>query len=479
VILLAAAGSGAYSRTSGPGISEHPLLLRPASQPQIQPAATPSALTGPPIDAQAGRGPNRHRLVAVSRRHERLGASSSCPLRPPTNHAADDDLGVHDCQQSRSATISDSEDARKHPKPWCGGRELTMSTPQTLTTVLPPQYHLDHKQRYLPSPQDRYLPPPRPSSGFHGNIPTRPQSNLSNHQFPPPPPRTHSGMSNGYSQARAGAEYAYANGLAQQGQYDDLRRTDSRSSQHQRQLPLPQPQVLQQQSRAAPATTQMPPNQPNGNHHPDNAESSGRRRDKQPVDWVQYFGGKPPAEIITIHDDDSPAPPAQTQPLPPVANASSVAQHIDKKRRVNNGGGDIRYSSTNTPYSHHNGTSTESLQGTTAATSLTSQASSNSRLDGAQTGQKRKRNTRDADRERKKQETERSGPRGYLAEYGEYVPPARQKKQKEVVVPVIADVWFPATLTLMLIADLIYSVTNRPRRSMTMMGITSCTRIAG
>ena len=47
------------------------------------------------------------------------------------------------------------------------------------------------------------------------------------------------------------------------------------------------------------------------------AESSehGSRRSRRDVDWVEYFGGKPPAEIITIHDDDSPAPPTTTQRL--------------------------------------------------------------------------------------------------------------------------------------------------------------------
>ena len=77
---------------------------------------------------------------------------------------------------------------------------------------------------------------------------------------------------------------------------------------------------------------------------------------------------------------------------------------------------------------------------TTAPTSLGSTASSNGRLDATQTGQKRKRTTRAAESERKKPEPSRSGPRGYLAEYGEYVPPPKQyKKQKEVVVPVLAD----------------------------------------
>ena len=166
------------------------------------------------------------------------------------------------------------------------------------------------------------------------------------------------------------------------------------------------------------------------------------------MNWVEYFGGKPPTEIITIHDDDSPAPPAQNQrlpPPPPQTNGSSTVQHVDKKRRVNGGEAPPAYSATNTPYSHPNGRSTESLQATTAQTSVGSQMSGNNRLDGAQTGQKRKRpSTRTSEQERKKQEIEESGPRGYLAEYGEYVPPQKQhRKQKDVTVRAIHDVRIP------------------------------------
>jgi len=178
------------------------------------------------------------------------------------------------------------------------------------------------------------------------------------------------------------------------------------------------------------------------------AESSehGSRRSRRDVDWVEYFGGKPPAEIITIHDDDSPAPPTTTQklqqPAPPATNGSyaPATQHVDKRRRVNGAAADVpAYGDSRTPYSYSNGTSTESLQNTTAPTSLGS--STSSRLEPAQVGQKRKRTTRTSEQERKKQETERLGPRGYLAEYGEYVPPPKQhKKQRDVAVPVLHDV---------------------------------------
>lgn len=323
-----------------------------------------------------------------------------------------------------------------------------MSTPQTLTHPLPPHHHLDHRERYLPSPQNRYLPPPRPSSNlsnsFHQNIPARPSSNLSNHQLAPPPPRTQSGMSNaGYthshahshSQSRGGAEQSYSNTrLTQHSSHEDLRRTNSTVSQ--RQKPLPAPPQTEQTSRA-----QMPSKQAESTAEDDNMQRGKKRGRKSPVDWVEYFGGKPPAEIITIHDDDSPAPPSSVQKLPPPTNGSSASQHVDKKRRTNGGSGGAVYSATNTPYSLSNGTSTESLQTTTAPTSLGSQASSGSKLDGAQTGQKRKRTTKAAEPEPKKQAVEHKGPRGYLAEYGEYHPPSKQqKKQKEVHVPTIHDV---------------------------------------
>lgn len=336
-----------------------------------------------------------------------------------------------------------------------------MSTPQTLTQTLPPHQHLDHRQRYLPSPQDRYLPPPRPSSnlssGYHQNIPTRPSSNLSNRQLPPPP-RAESGIgSTAYahhqSQSRGGADYAYSNGTTQQANYDHLRRTESHSTQYQRTLPPLPPQQTSSTSRAsAVAAAEMPAHASAAysNHYRSGSVERGRkRRVKSPVDWVAFFGGKPPAEIIEIHDDDSPAPSATVHRAPAQANGSSSAQHADKRRRVNGGSGDApQYSTTNTPYSYTNGTSTESLQATTAPTSLGSQASSGASMTTAQSGQKRKRETksRTTEAERKKQEVARPGaPRGYLAEYGEYQTPPRQvKKQKDVVVPAIHDVrWSP------------------------------------
>ena len=305
-------------------------------------------------------------------------------------------------------------------------------------------------QRYLPSPSERYLPLPN----SYCNIPARPSSNVSNPQFAlPPPPRTQSGMSNGgyahpqshahgQNQARAGAEYSYANGLTHRSSHEDLGRTNSATSQRQR-APLPQPATHQQADAA-----QMPSYRHDDERQENSMERGRKRGRNSPVDWRAFFGDKPPAEIITIHDDDSPVPPDEGQRAPPPTNGSSNARHADKRRRTNAAGGEATYSNTNTPYSHSNHTSTESLQNTTAPTSLGSQASSGSRLDGAQTGQKRKRTvTRASDQDRKRQETERAGARGYLAEYGEYVPPPKQlRKQKEVHVPTIHEVYLPVVL---------------------------------
>ncbi|EGP90568.1 serine/threonine protein kinase [Zymoseptoria tritici IPO323] len=199
-------------------------------------------------------------------------------------------------------------------------------------------------------------------------------------------------------------------------------------------------------SRAPPAPVDLPKAQYDDHKRSRSSERGRKRRPKSPVDWVAFFGGKPPTEIIEIHDDDSPAPPATVQRLPPPTNNDmSRTQHVGKKRRVDGGSGEAAgYSTTNTPYSYANGQSTESLQApTTASTSLGSQVSNDYRAEldtSLQTGQKRKRTTRTSDAAQKKQEIERAGPKGYLAEYGEYLPPVKlSKKQKDVAVPAIHD----------------------------------------
>ncbi len=246
---------------------------------------------------------------------------------------------------------------------------------------------------------------------------------------------------NGNGQARAGAEYSYTNGLAHQSSHEDLKRTNSAASQRQRPLPPP-PQSSS--SRALAEVPQVPQKEVSEHKQDESALTGQKRGQKSPVDWDNFFGGKPPAEIIMIHDDDSPAPPAEVQRLPPPTNDATTTHHVDKRRRTNAGSGDATYSNTNTPYSQSHGASTDSLQATTAPTSHGSQVSSSSKLDGVQTGQKRKRTAAKApEPDRKKQELERTGGRGYLAEYGDYVPPSKiPKKQKDIAVPSIYDVRF-------------------------------------
>lgn len=236
------------------------------------------------------------------------------------------------------------------------------------------------------------------------------------------------------AQARGGAEQSYSGSrLTQQSSHEDLRRVSSTASQHRKPLP-PLPN-----SGHAPQSV-IPPPATEADVEDESTLRGKKRGRRSPVDWVEYFGGKPPAEIITIHDDDSPAPPASIQRLPPPTNGSSASHHVDKKRRTNGGSGGTVYSETNTPYSLSHGASTDSLQATTAGTSLGSQASSNSRLDNTQTGQKRKRNARAAEPEPKRHAADYKGPRGYLAGYGEYCPPKQQKKCKDVQVSAIHDV---------------------------------------
>jgi dual-specificity kinase len=324
-----------------------------------------------------------------------------------------------------------------------------MSTPQTLTQILPPHQHLDH-QRYLPAPQDRLLPPPRPSSNlsnsFNHNIPSRPSSNLSNRQLPPLRPE--SGMSNSaysqpHSQPRSAAEHNYHTTLPYHQHIDEnLSRANSTSSLQTRYLPPPT-------TSASRAPEQIPKPMPPAHSHdakssPHESETATarKRRPRGPVDWFAFYGGRPPAEIIEIHDDDSPAPPATVQRLPPMKTSSHNAHHVDKRRRIARGSNEAAsHSTSDTTHSYSNANSAESYP-TTAATSLTS-TSSSSRHATAQIGQKRKRTGRQADADQSRQDyTDGLNAQGYLAEYGEYIPPPKQfRKQKEVYVPLVEEVW--------------------------------------
>lgn len=299
-----------------------------------------------------------------------------------------------------------------------------MSTPQTLSQASPHHYNLDYRQRPLLNVNDRQLPPPRPSSnlshGYYTNLPPRSSSNMSNRQYPPRSESGAAGAASTYtqhSQAREGAQYPHTNGLSSHSSYEDLGRTASRASQHQ--MPA-QPA----QSPATAGASQTHDTKPS-------------RRGDKPVDWMAFFNGKVPDEIITIHDDDSPAPQVEVNKLPPPTTGGSTAQHVDKRRRVDEVNGQAPVHDQR-PYSFSDTTSSDSLNTTTAATSLAS--SNSSRLEGPQVGQKRKRSARLYDSEPKVDHS-RSRPRGYLACYGNYAPPSRpQKKQGTVHVPSILEV---------------------------------------
>lgn len=329
-----------------------------------------------------------------------------------------------------------------------------MSTPQTLTQATAPHhYNLDYRQRPLLNVNDRQLPPPRPSSnlssGYYnpGNNPPRSASNLSNRQHTAQQiPRPESALSAHMpsatpSQAREGAAYGYSStGVAHRSSHEDLRRTASRTSQHAKPalaVTTAQQQVIEAAAHPLPQTPVVA-NSSSNTEHFDSVDRSRKRREKAPVDWVAFFNGRVPDEIITIHDDDSPAP--QIDPrLPPPATGGATSHHVDKRRKTN---GAQHITETRNTYGLSNSNSTESLTATTAPTSLASSSSSlqNHRLDGAQVGQKRKRGSRAYEPDVKRIDLEKLRPRGYLADYGNYMPPTRlYKKQREVHVPSIVE----------------------------------------
>ncbi|QIW96158.1 hypothetical protein AMS68_001676 [Peltaster fructicola] len=308
-----------------------------------------------------------------------------------------------------------------------------MSTPQLAQATAPHHYNLDYRQRPLLNVNDRQLPPPRPSSnlsnGYYANPSQRPSSNLSNRQYSQQQvARSETSYAQPQSQAREGATYTSYNDTHQShASYDDVKRTASRASQHQREPPM---SVSTQAPRGAAAAVPQTPVTAMSKDRSE-GENSRKRRAKEPVDWVAYFNGKVPQEIITIHDDDSPAP-----QLPPPTSGTATAQHVDKRRKTDNDAAHTE--TTRRPYSYSNTTSSDSLNTTTAATSLAS-ASSSSRLDATQVGQKRKRTSRAYDQETKVAD-QKLRPRGYLADYGNYMPPVKAyKKQRDVNVPAITE----------------------------------------
>lgn len=297
-----------------------------------------------------------------------------------------------------------------------------MSTPSTATITVPPSHqYYSHSTRYLPT-MNEYTQ----SSSY----------------------QTATGQGQRNTQAYPTTPTAYASSHVSNDQKTNsqanIRQSNSQTSQYYDALAsiqqAPQPSQVSHPS--------LPP-QP--------GSASKKRGRDDPVDWEQYFGGRPPKEIIVIDDDDSPAPrPAAQGQQQQMGQGVSLQQndlgHMDKRRKT---GGDPsagydavyrsgQYSNTHTPYddysSHRYTGSTDRTAPylSTAPTSLGSTSSGGTYVEDASVGQKRKRSTRQAatavDVKRKLPEI-RSDP------YTEYIPPPRPPiKAKDVHVAVIPDV---------------------------------------
>ncbi|KAI9711250.1 MAG: dual specificity protein kinase kns1 [Bogoriella megaspora] len=211
---------------------------------------------------------------------------------------------------------------------------------------------------------------------------------------------------------------------------------------------------LRRAAAGTPRSLQQPstPQQQTSSQAPSDMDSS-RKRSRKP-DWGEFYRNGPPKEVIVI-DDDSPEPrpsnSATNAKYPAVANASTngSVRHADKKRKTAASTNydpvyNHQYSSTQTPYLEDSGSHslstdrTNSAYNTTAATSLTSQASNGSYLPPEVqevAGQKRKRQTRKTTAEEKKREIDHL--KDPYASYIRGAPPNPPIKAREVHVPVV------------------------------------------
>lgn len=180
-----------------------------------------------------------------------------------------------------------------------------------------------------------------------------------------------------------------------------------------------------------------------------------RRRSKGP-DWTEFYKNGLPKEVIVI-DDDTPAPGAdakdasanhssRTYTNGTINGSDAGSQHVSKKRRKEdgyvNGGRVVNGAHIVTPNSGTSSTDrTTSAQHTTAPTTTSvASLSSNGHFDhevSSQSGQKRKRTTRQQlAQEAKRREVEVLGDA-----YVSYRPPQKPiKKSAEVAVRVVTDV---------------------------------------
>ncbi|PNS18274.1 hypothetical protein CAC42_7643 [Sphaceloma murrayae] len=164
--------------------------------------------------------------------------------------------------------------------------------------------------------------------------------------------------------------------------------------------------------------------------------SSSQKRARDPVDWVQFYGGKPPKEVIVIDD----TPPAEEHAM---GAGVSLEGHYEKRRKTGAADYNGTLSNTQTPsaaydqYGRYTGSTDRTTYQSTAPTSLGSTSSGGLYNEDASAGQKRKRVARQPP-------APAAAPRRVAEEekdpYAAYIPPPNPPlKAKDVHVAVIAD----------------------------------------
>ncbi|KAL8687349.1 MAG: hypothetical protein Q9218_006455 [Villophora microphyllina] len=236
--------------------------------------------------------------------------------------------------------------------------------------------------------------------------------------------------------------------------YDNPRNPSARvAQQYQSSYPTNHNHLTSNTRTATSSASRHP--QPSATMAPRNQPSTQPGKQKQRPNWEEFYGGKPPPEIIYI--DVTPDPP-QHQAQRPNDNAGvatrgggNSAEHAAKKRRTNQAS---IHEARNYSYSNNRPTQiqdsesgtvstdrTTSLQNTTAPTSMGSHASHGSAsnyVDSQVVGQKRKRVTRQqvaAETKKRKELEDLNDP------FVSYVPPPKPPiKAKDVQVPPVRDI---------------------------------------
>ncbi|PSK51814.1 hypothetical protein B9Z65_3081 [Elsinoe australis] len=169
--------------------------------------------------------------------------------------------------------------------------------------------------------------------------------------------------------------------------------------------------------------------------------SSSKKRDRDPVDWVQFYGGKPPKEVIVIDD----TPPAEERNMGP--QGVSLDGHYEKRRKTGAAEYNGTLSNTHTPshydeYGRYTGSTDRTAYQSTAPTSLGSTSSGGAGgayAEEVSAGQKRKRSNRQPP-PAPAPDTRRRDPEARKDPFSEYVPPPNPPiKAKDVHVAVVPD----------------------------------------